>query len=240
MSTVIMSACWPLQMPPTQKAVLISLADNANDQGECWPSQTKIAERTCLNERTVRNAIRWLEENGYLVADRSNGRHTRYVVIPTPEPRSTPERRSAPESGSGVPRNLVPKPRNLVPVPRNDVPPNRKEPKATSKKKTAQVTFDVWTDQLGDQDAILADDPIHTWAAGAGIPDEYLELAWLAFDDRFTGADKTYADWRAAFRNYVKNGWLGLWKASRDGGYYLTDAGLQWQRVRDGLMQEAA
>lgn len=123
-----MSACWPLQMPPTQKAVLISLADNANDHGECWPSQPKIAERTCLNERTVRNAIRWLEEAGYLVADRSNGRHTRYVVTSTPEPRSTPESDSAPERHSGQPRNVVPKPRNLVPEPRNVVPPNRKEP----------------------------------------------------------------------------------------------------------------
>ncbi|HCL3300057.1 TPA: helix-turn-helix domain-containing protein, partial [Pseudomonas aeruginosa] len=34
MSTIIMSACWPLQgLTPAQKAVLISLADNANDEG---------------------------------------------------------------------------------------------------------------------------------------------------------------------------------------------------------------
>ena len=32
MSTIIMAACWPLQgMSPSQKAVLISLADKAND-----------------------------------------------------------------------------------------------------------------------------------------------------------------------------------------------------------------
>lgn len=82
MSTSIMAACWPLQMPPTPKAVLISLADNANDQGECWPSIPKICERTCFSERTVHGAIQWLESAGLVTADRSNGRHTRYLLSP--------------------------------------------------------------------------------------------------------------------------------------------------------------
>lgn len=85
MSTILMSACWPLQMPPTPKAVLISLADNANDAGECWPSLTKISERTCVCRRSVIEAIHWLEDAGYVRADRTNGRHTRYFV--TAEPR---------------------------------------------------------------------------------------------------------------------------------------------------------
>lgn len=39
MSTIIMSQCWPLQgLSVTQKAVLISLADQANDDGVCWPA----------------------------------------------------------------------------------------------------------------------------------------------------------------------------------------------------------
>ena len=89
MSTVIMAACWPLQMPPTPKAVLVSLADNANDAGLCWPSIPTISERTCFSERAVQNAIRWLEEQGYVVADRTNGRHTRYTVNPSPNPRTS-------------------------------------------------------------------------------------------------------------------------------------------------------
>ncbi len=71
-----------MQMAPTPKAVLISLADNANDHGECWPSIPKICERTCFSERTVHAAIKWLEDAGLVIADRSNGRHTRYVVKP--------------------------------------------------------------------------------------------------------------------------------------------------------------
>lgn len=42
-----MSACWPLQgMTATKKAVLISLADNANDDGVCWPSISTIGVRS--------------------------------------------------------------------------------------------------------------------------------------------------------------------------------------------------
>lgn len=37
MSTIIMSQCWMLQgLSVTQKAVLISLADQASDDGVCW------------------------------------------------------------------------------------------------------------------------------------------------------------------------------------------------------------
>jgi hypothetical protein len=70
-------------MPPTPKAVLISLADNANDQGYCWPSIAKISERTCFSKRAVIDAIAWLEQHGILSADRVNGRHTTYVINPT-------------------------------------------------------------------------------------------------------------------------------------------------------------
>lgn len=83
MSTIIMSACWPLQgMSPAQKSVLISLADNANDDGVCWPSVARIAERTCLSERAVRNAIRWLEEAQILTGHQRMGRSTWYTVTP--------------------------------------------------------------------------------------------------------------------------------------------------------------
>lgn len=82
MSTVIMAQCWPLQMPPTPKAVLISLADNANDHGHCWPSLTTIAERTCFGRTAVIEAIKWLEANGALKADRSDRYRTTYMVTP--------------------------------------------------------------------------------------------------------------------------------------------------------------
>jgi hypothetical protein len=80
MSTLLMGLCWPLQMAPTPKAVLISLADQANDQGYCWPSIATLAERTCLCERTVRNAVRALEAMGLLRTDVGAMKSNRYVL----------------------------------------------------------------------------------------------------------------------------------------------------------------
>lgn len=83
MSTIIMSACWPLQgLTPAQKAVLISLADNANDEGVCWPSVAKIAERTCLSERAVQQAIKVLNECRALSIEARQGRSTMFTVTP--------------------------------------------------------------------------------------------------------------------------------------------------------------
>ena len=83
MSTIIMSLCWPLQgMSGPQKAVLISLADNANDEGVCWPSVARISERTCLAERTVQAAIKWLAQVGILSVRERMGRSTIYTLTP--------------------------------------------------------------------------------------------------------------------------------------------------------------
>lgn len=77
-----MERCWPLKMPPTAKAVLMSLAGNADDDGYCWPSLETIMERTCFGRNAVIDAIRWLEGAGALSADRTNGRKTTYTVTP--------------------------------------------------------------------------------------------------------------------------------------------------------------
>ncbi|APW37146.1 hypothetical protein RD110_08000 [Rhodoferax koreense] len=77
-----MECCWPLRMPPTAKAVLISMADQANDAGLCWPSIDTISERTCVSRRAVIDALKWLESSHALSADRSNGRHTKYMLTP--------------------------------------------------------------------------------------------------------------------------------------------------------------
>lgn len=82
MSTYIMSKVWPMQMPMAAKAVYISLADNANDHGVCWPSIPTIAKRVCTSERTVFRAIKWLEDNNLLVKNDSLGKSTRYTLTP--------------------------------------------------------------------------------------------------------------------------------------------------------------
>ncbi|WP_447902678.1 helix-turn-helix domain-containing protein [Stenotrophomonas pavanii] len=83
MSTIIMSQCWPLQgLSVTQKAVLISLADQANDDGVCWPAVGTIAARCCMSARAVRTAVDHLEAVGLLTRDRRFNSSTVYKVTP--------------------------------------------------------------------------------------------------------------------------------------------------------------
>jgi len=51
---------------PLRKLVLIKLADNASDQGECWPSYQHIADQCEIGRSTVKLHIRELEKAGFL------------------------------------------------------------------------------------------------------------------------------------------------------------------------------
>lgn len=51
---------------PLRKLVLLKLADNANDQGECWPSYQHIADQCEIGRSTVKGHVRALEEMGML------------------------------------------------------------------------------------------------------------------------------------------------------------------------------
>lgn len=120
MSTIIMTACWPIQgMTPVQKAVLISLADQANDDGVCWPAVATISRRTCVSERSVQSALRWLEANGFIKAHRRMGRSTWYTVTPAD---------AAPRS-SRTPADAAPPPLQMPhPTPADAAPRTVKEP----------------------------------------------------------------------------------------------------------------
>lgn len=77
MSVRWLSRCWPVRLSPSRKMVLISLADQANEAGVAWPSVELLVRRCCVAERTVRNALRSLEDDG-LIAVKTTGRNSHY------------------------------------------------------------------------------------------------------------------------------------------------------------------
>ncbi len=137
MSTIIMSQCWPLAgMSPAQKAVLISLADQANDDGYCWPSVGTIAKRTCLSERAVQGAIKWLVSAGLLSADERKGTSSVYQITPAAyaPPQEMRPADAAPRGAGNAPpppQMLHPTPADAAPKPSMNRQLNRKEPKDT-------------------------------------------------------------------------------------------------------------
>lgn len=105
MSTIIMAQCWPMGgMSPAQKAVLISLADQANDDGVCWPGIKTIAKRTCLSERAVQEAIAWLQTVGLVFRDYRLNTSTSYTIMPGKyNPAAAPKKRARAAGANGAP-----------------------------------------------------------------------------------------------------------------------------------------
>lgn len=123
MSTHILSSCWAMSgMSSTQKLVLISLADQANDDGVCWPSIRKMRERTCLSERAIRDAIAWLTESCVLsVAHRFNSSNVYTITTASYRPvleQNTPPAPKAPPAPTAAP------PGTNCRTPLRQLPPN--------------------------------------------------------------------------------------------------------------------
>ncbi|ENQ6478413.1 helix-turn-helix domain-containing protein, partial [Klebsiella pneumoniae] len=58
---------------PLRKLVLLKLADNASDLGECWPSYQHIADQCEISKRSVMNHIDALCECGLIKKELRTG-----------------------------------------------------------------------------------------------------------------------------------------------------------------------
>jgi len=76
-----MTAVWDREdLSSTQKLVLLSLADWANDEGLCWPSIERVAKKSSLKKRAVQLAIRSLEEMQFIRREEVIGKGNRYWI----------------------------------------------------------------------------------------------------------------------------------------------------------------
>lgn len=74
MSVSTMAWAWKQKCSPTEKLILLALADHANDDGSCWPGMERIAEKTGFTRRSVINSVKTLQEKGMLgITKRATG-----------------------------------------------------------------------------------------------------------------------------------------------------------------------
>ena len=66
MSIKYMTAVWDLPLKGNDKLVMLALADHANDDGECYPSWSKIQDKTGVSKGTLSYIIKVLEGIGLL------------------------------------------------------------------------------------------------------------------------------------------------------------------------------
>jgi DNA-binding transcriptional MocR family regulator len=107
-----MAAAWKARVSPTQKLVLLALADHADAGGECFPSVPMLAEKCSLSERSVQGALRELERAGYFNRTVRRGQATVYQVI---DPEKWPV---------DTPAGFAPHPRSICTPSETDTPAN--------------------------------------------------------------------------------------------------------------------
>lgn len=93
---------------PLRKLVLIKLADNANDQGECWPSYKSIAEQCEITRRSVMAHVKKLEEDGFLrreyrAGEKGNSTNIFHINFSFPQLKTVSELSSSGEQDSPPP-----------------------------------------------------------------------------------------------------------------------------------------
>jgi hypothetical protein len=79
MSVKLMGAIFDLEIPSTEKLVLLAMADHAREDGTgCYPSVNTLARKTSLSKRGTQKLMRRLEAAGYII---DTGKTSRYQTI---------------------------------------------------------------------------------------------------------------------------------------------------------------
>ena len=69
---------WKQKTPsPVTKLLLVALADNADEDGVCWPGVKHLMIKTGLSERTVRRSLRLLEAERLMITESRMDQHGR-------------------------------------------------------------------------------------------------------------------------------------------------------------------
>lgn len=94
-----------------RKAVLMALAQFADDEGVCYPGQDTLARHTELSERSVREHLIWLEAHGFIIrterrwTDSKKRRTDLYELQIGHEPGPETYRKISPVGGNTPPAN---------------------------------------------------------------------------------------------------------------------------------------
>lgn len=132
---------WQQQnISPTQKLVLLSMADRSGEDHTCWPSIGRLSLDTGISDRAIQKALAALEAMGLVRRMATSGKVNHYTLVgvcsremehadkvecapATPRTSFTPEQDSPPNDVHPTPEADSPHPRTSFTTPPNDVHP---------------------------------------------------------------------------------------------------------------------
>ncbi len=104
----------------TLKSVLIALAGHANLKGECWPSVSRLCDRSDAKVRAVQNALRELERRDLICTVHRDGTSSLYRLTPAQD---APPQEMHPARDASPPRTkCTAPPQDVHRTPAGDAP----------------------------------------------------------------------------------------------------------------------
>lgn len=227
MSIKIMTMVFSVKVgSASRKLILLKLADNADDSGRCWPSQKYLTEACEISERSLRNHLRKLEEDGFITAvpKYENGVRvgTEYTLNINALQEIAPARQNLPvddhhrqifpplpaESAATLRQNLPPN-HHMEPSENRHITPTSLPPQGGGGRALAkhgavkrQGTFFENSEYRG----VVPDEWI-SWAISRGMPRSRAFMAAETFQDYWiaaSGAKARKRDWFATWRNWIR------------------------------------
>lgn len=240
--------------PASTKSTLLVLAEYADTRGaNALPGMKSLAQLSSQSERTCRRALeeadgKWFTRQPVNVGGQQWRGYVYTLRIPEGADTTTARSRKGAVTVSATPEERCghqePKVRTLTTEGAVTVSDElgSKQGKATREKRSRAkplLTFDQWADTHPTPNELIPEDhAVIRFAECAGIPLEFLELAWVAFCKRYHDHPKRYQDWSRVFQRAIEEDWLKLWRLDRASGcYVLTNAGEQLERSQNGLEQ---
>ena len=134
---------WGVQIQATRKIVLLSMADRASEDFECWPSIARLVYDTCLDRKTIMDAVSDLEKAGHIAVKRILGKGNCYQLLGA-VPRETSTKNgtgTSTKNGTGT----APK---TEPVPKTGLHQYQKRDTHQSQKRDTESTIESTKNQI--------------------------------------------------------------------------------------------
>lgn len=240
MSIKIMSQVWECYPGGgSELLAMLALADWSDDNGKCYPAISSIAKKTRLSRSQAQRVVHQLIDGGFLVvtANALGGspaqtRHYRIVLERlTGSTHATGSidatGRTHAQEGSHPCAN-----RGSTHATQTVIEPSITVRYISRRKKSA-ITLKQFLEacKANSEKTIPENDPVFEYADTVGIDQEMIAVCWQEFKAAYLPGKKTYADWRAHFRNAVRRNWYKLWYLKTGEVAQWTSAGEQARRA---------
>lgn len=210
----------------TQRMVLVSLGEWANDDGICWPSHDRIATRTGVGRRQVMRIIDQLETMGVVEKverkQYSNIYRIRCDIAMSDVTPASDVTFGASDVTSRTP-DVTPVTGRcdiaMSPEPlRTTIEPPMKEPPELSRAKRPHRLPDDFT----------VTDELRSWARAKGMSDAQIDFETEKFETYWRGSGKAKSNWAQTWRNWMLTAIERSGGQHRNGRHESGDAALNY------------